>query len=423
MSRSPAAGSLQPVGTRRKRVLGVAAAAAFASLVVGSNVPGPLLPLYAEQMALSTFTVSALFAVYLVALVVTFTVMARTRLTRFAWALLPAAMLGGVVADLSLLAGGENVVFLFVGRFLTGTCVGVATGATATIVVAARGEKGRTIASSGAIFGSFVGLILGAGVAEFLPGPTVTVYLVHMTLLVVVACVLLVALYSARETLRIALIEPKGRREARPGPYIAPRTRAAGYGIGLAGWAIGGIAVGILPTAVREQTGSESLVVGALAPVVLLSIAWLSPFAFAAIRTPLRPVQSLALIGCGAVLTASGVVLPSLPLILAGCVCWGLGQGFAYACGLRLLTRGLSAIEQGRTASRFASSSYGFTAVLALVTGGISTEWGTGVGMAFAGLVFVVLCTAVAVLGHRRWELPKVTDASAPEPVAAPGTV
>lgn len=108
MSRSPAAGSLHPVGTRRKRVLGVAAAAAFASLVVGSNVPGPLLPLYAEQMALSTFTVSALFAVYLVALVVTFTVMARTRLTRFAWALLPAAMLGGVVADLSLLPAART---------------------------------------------------------------------------------------------------------------------------------------------------------------------------------------------------------------------------------------------------------------------------------------------------------------------------
>ena len=423
MSLPAGAEAVRAVGIRRKRLLGAAAAGAFASLVVGSNVPGPLLPLYAEQMSLSTFTVSALFAVYLVALVLTFTLMARTRLTRFAWALLPAAMLGGVVADFSLLAGRENVVFLFVGRFLTGTCVGVATGATATIVVAARGEKGRTIASSGAIFGSFVGLILGAGVAEYLPGPTVTVYVIHMALVAVVAVVLLIALYAARQTLRTALIEPKGQSEVRAGPYIAPRTRAAGYGIGLAGWAIGGIAVGILPTAVLEQTGSDSLVVGALAPVMLLSIAWLSPFAFSALGTSLRPVHSLALIGCGAVLTALGVGLPSLPLILAGCVCWGLGQGFAYACGLRLLTRGLSAVEQGRTASRFASFCYGFTAVLALITGAVSTGWETGAGMAFAGVVFVVLCTAVAVLGHGRWDLPIMTGSSTSQPVAAPGTV
>ncbi|MDV6262759.1 MFS transporter [Rhodococcoides yunnanense] len=413
----------QPVGARRKRVLGAAAAGAFASLVVGSNVPGPLLPLYADRMSLSTFAVSALFAVYLVALVITFTVMARTRLTRYAWALLPAAMLGGVVADLSLLAGGESVMFLFLGRFLTGTCVGVATGATATIVVAARGEKGRTIASSGAIFGSFVGLILGAVVAEYLPGPTTTVYLVHMTLLTVVAVVLVIALYSARETLRVALHEPVVGGTPESEPPVERRARAAGYGIGLAGWAIGGIAVGILPTAVREQTGSESLVVGALAPVVLLSIAWLSPFVFAALQTALRPVQSLALIGLGAVLCAMGVVLASLPMVIAGCVCWGLGQGFAYACGLRILTRGLSAVEQGRTASRFASFCYGLTAVLALGTGAVSTAWGTGAGMTVAGVVFVALCTTVAILGRDRWDVPKAAESPVSQTVAAPGAV
>lgn len=362
--------------------------------------------MYADRMSLTTFTVSALFAAYLVALVLTFTVMARTRLTRFAWALLPASLLGGLLADLALIAGGDNVAFLFIGRLLTGTCVGVATGATATLAVTARGEKGRTIAASGAIFGSFVGLILGAVVAEFLPGPTSTVYFVHMALLVAVTVLLVFSLYSTRIILREALIEPVLSHV--PGAHLAlsGRARAAGYGIGLAGWAIGGIAVGILPTAVREQTGSASLIVGALAPVVLLFVAWTSPFVFTALGVALRPVQSLGLIAAGALLCATGVAISNLVLVLAGCVCWGFGQGFAYACGLRILTRGASAVEQGRIASRFASFSYGLTAVLALTTGAVSTVWGSAVGMATAGAVFVLLCSVVAVLGHGRWNGP-----------------
>lgn len=390
----------------RRRMLGAATATAFAALVVGSNVPGPLLPMYADRMALSTFTVSALFATYLVALVVTFTVMARTHLTRYAWLLLPGSVAGGIVADVALMMGGESVVALFVGRYLTGTCVGVATGAAATIAVAARGEKGRTIAASGAIFGSFVGLILGAVTAEYLPGPTTTVYVIHTGLLVTVVAVLVFVLYRARDILRAALVEPESVDAEAFDTERDTRARAAGYGIGLAGWAIGGIAVGILPTAVREQTESSSLIVGALAPVVLLSIAWLSPFVFTALRTALRPIQSLILIAAGAILCAAGVLSSSLILVLAGCVCWGLGQGFAYACGLRILTRGASAVEQGRIASRFASFCYGLTAVLALVTGAVSTAWGSATGMATAGVVFVVLCSVVALLGHGRWEAP-----------------
>ncbi|WP_308115238.1 MULTISPECIES: MFS transporter [unclassified Rhodococcus (in: high G+C Gram-positive bacteria)] len=397
------AGVVAESGSRRgRRMLGASASAAFAALVVGSNVPGSMLPMYAERMSLSTFTVSALFAAYLVALVVTFTVMARTRLTRRAWLLLPAALVGGVVADAALIAGGDDVVFLFVGRFLTGTCVGVATGATATIAVAARGEKGRTIAASGAIFGSFVGLILGAVVAENFPGPTVTPYVIHMSLLVAIGVLLVISLARARTLLR---------DELGPGPLrtdghadTSARARAAGYGIGLAGWAIGGLAVGILPTAVREQTGGTSLLVGVSAPIVLLLVAWLAPLVFAARHTALPPSVSLALIALGAVACAAGVVSSRLELVVIGCLSWGLGQGFAYSCGLRLLTRGVSAVEQGRVASKYASFCYGLTAILTLTTGAVSTGWGSATGMATAGAILVVLCSVVALLGRGRWE-------------------
>lgn len=81
---------------------------------------------------------------------------------------------------------------------------------------------------------------------------------------------------------------------------------------------------------------------------------------------------------------AAGLVARTLWPVLAGSFLWGIGQGFAYAQGLILLTAGMTPVEQGRSTSLYACSSYGFAAVMILVAGAFSSAWGYSYGSAGA---------------------------------------
>ncbi len=408
--------TLETRSTQRDRGIrlrcSLAASVGFALLIVGSNIPAPILPIYRDELQLSTFTVTALFAAYLAALVATFTTVARTTLTGSAAVVLPVSLGIGMLADVALWGGHDAVGWLFAGRILTGLAAGLGTGATATIAVAMRGERGRAIAATGTLAGSFLGLVGAATIAEFLPGPTTTVYLCHIALVAIALGLLVVALVSARSVLRVELrgaatsdatIDRDLAAFEVGVPAVAVqdtrRLRWAGYGLGIAGWAIGGIVVGLLPTVVADELGSPSIIVTALAPIVLLGVACLSPYVFRSMRAE----AAVVVIAVAAVLCLVGVWLGNLGLILSCCVLWGAGQGFAYACGLRIVTAGLGPVDQGRVASRYASICYGFTGVLAVTTGAVATAWGSVGGMVLQAVVFVTLCTSVAVLGHRRW--------------------
>jgi len=398
---------------------------AFCLLIVGSNIPTPLFPTYRHTLELSTFTVTVIFAVYLLALVVTFTVAASTPLSRHSIRALPAAVAVCIAADAALIAGGRHLPLLLTGRVLTGIAVGIGTGAAAALVLATRGERGRAIAATGTLAGSFLGLTGSALIGEYLPLPTVTVYLVHLVLLAGALGVLLVMTRRMRTALTHALHAPALREVAPPATdadlAAAPITPApitpgldtsghgatrpsrrltlAGDGLGAGGWAIGGVVVGLLPTVVAEEWGSTSIIVPSLAPAILIGTACISPRIFRS----LRPMPVLLLIAAGSVIYLGGVWAGSLPAILACCAVWGIGQGFAYADGLRIVTAGLMPIAQGRAASRYASVCYGFSGVLAVSTGFAATGAGTLAAMVVMTAVFVALCAATVALGHRQW--------------------
>ncbi|MFW0795888.1 MFS transporter [Gordonia sp. CPCC 205515] len=393
-------------GGRAVAAYGIAATVAFCLLVVGSNIPGPLLPVYRDRLDLSTFTVTALFAVYLVGLVATFTVVAHSRLPRHSTRVLPIAVALVFAGDVALLAGNHSVAWLFVGRVLVGIAVGLGTGAAATIVLATRGERGRAIAATGTLLGSFLGLLASAVVADLLPGPTTTIYCIHMALLVAAAVALAWTHHRSRTTVAHLIRGPE-HESAIPTDLPAQadvqryprRVRLAGFALGTAGWAIGGVVVGLLPTVVTDMTGSGSIIVTSLAPIVLIGVACAAPRIVASVPSPVSAVA----IGVGAVLCFVGVWTSSLPVILVCCVAWGAGQGFAYGNGLKIVTAGLRPVDQGRIASQYASIAYGFTSILSVAIGSIATAAGMTVGLGFAAAVFVVLCGVTIGLGYRRW--------------------
>ncbi|WAC56601.1 MFS transporter [Gordonia sp. SL306] len=382
---------------------GLTATVAFCLLVVGSNIPGPLLPVYRDQLQLSTFTVTALFAAYLAGLVATLTLLSRTELARYSTRVLPVALVFSLTGDIALLAGNHNVGWLFVGRVLVGISVALGTGSAATLVLATRGERGRAIAATGTLAGSFGGIAVSAVVADLLPGPTTTIYYIHIALLVAAGSALLALQQRVGSEVQRLIGnrgEPAAQLPDEPGTNRYPqRLRLAGFALGTAGWAIGGIVVALLPTVFRDMTGSPSIILTALGPMVLIGAACLAPMVIGSIRPPVTATA----IAVGAFLCVLGVWADSLPIALLCCLVWGIGQGFAYNNGLKIVTAGLDPVEQGRTASQYASVAYGFTGVLSVTTGVIATSTDIVSGLLFTAAVFVTLCGVTIVLGFGRW--------------------
>lgn len=388
--------------------LGLVVALSFAFTVVGSNIPGPLLPLYEERLGLSPFVLAALFATYFAALISMFLVMNRTRTGQLVHLVLPGAVLVGILGDVALWLGNDFSPLLFLGRALTGLCVGAATGSAATLAVIARGEAGRTLAATGAISGSLIGLVSAAVVAEIFADPTVLIYRLHAAALLVCELLLVVVLWWNRGRIRDALVAKSmvvgsGVRQFRP---MAAPGRLAAYGLGAAGWTVGGIAVGVLPTTLRSSLHSDLLVVGVLGGIVLLVAAWIAPHAARVAHRTLSAPRSLVLLGSGGVLVVAGLVSGRLVLVLVGCLLWGIGQGFAYAKGLALLTRGMTPVQQGRATSVYACVSYGFAASMILLAGALSSGLGYVRGTAVMVLLFSAFCGAVFVFGRRCWRTP-----------------
>ncbi|MBM7365864.1 MFS transporter [Gordonia hydrophobica] len=394
---------------RRATTVGVLATTGLCLLTVGSNIPGPLLPLYRDRLDLSTFTVTALFTAYLVGLVATFTTIARTRLSSHAVVVLPIAITLAALGDLALLAGDGSVVWLFMGRILVGISVGLGTGATATIVLATRGERGRAIAATATLLGSFLGLAASAAAADLLPAPTITIYYLHIAALIVTATAFIALHRSSRVLVNRMIagpgdvVDPSASSAATVGTESDRRSprrvRLAGITLGTAGWAIGGVAVGLLPTVVTDMTKSPSITVTALAPIVLIGVACVAPRVIGRLPAP----ATAATIALGAAVCVVGVWRGDLSMILAACVVWGIGQGFAYATGLRIATAGMGPVQQGRAASQYASIAYALTGTVAVASGWIATSAGMTAGVGFGGAVFATLCAITVVLGHRRW--------------------
>ncbi|WP_181447593.1 MULTISPECIES: hypothetical protein [unclassified Rhodococcus (in: high G+C Gram-positive bacteria)] len=323
-------------------------------------------------------------------------------MTRISWLLLPSAVMLQIFSSAAMWFGADHSIWLFVGRGIAGAAVGLATGSTATLVVAAIGESGRTAVATSAIGGSAVGLLTATAVTALSEQPDHLAYQLHMFVLAVSLVALAATTVAARPMLRRsfakARVDPPPRRDATT--VVPRRQRLAALGIGAAGWAVGGLAAGTIPSIVKEQFSTDFILVVMAAPLLLMSAAWISPRLLRAVRIELGGGKALVLIALGGAALACAVGFQQLWLILVGGLVWGLGQGSAYAYGLSVLTRGLPPVQQGRTASAYAACAYAFTAITVITTGAVSSLAGNTAGMVYAAALLGALCLAVALLGY-----------------------
>ncbi|ANZ14360.1 major facilitator superfamily permease [Streptomyces noursei ATCC 11455] len=386
------------VRTGRERRLGSpAAAGVFAIGMAGTTLPTPLYGLYRQQLGFSELMVTVVFATYAVGVIaVLFGAGNVSDATGRRPVLFAALGLSAASALCFLLEGGLPLLLL--GRVLSGFAAGLFSGAgTAAVLELARpGRESRaSFAATAANMGGLgCGPLLAGLLAQYAPRPLALPFLVHLVLLVLAALVT----WFLPET----VAHPSRPRSPRPqGLRIPPAVRgvfAPAAIAAFAGFALLGLFTAIAPSFVARTLGEHNLAVsGAVVCTVFLgSTLGQALTGRLGARTAL-PVGCLILV-LGLCLVGASLAADSLPVLVAGALCGGTGQGLAFRAGLTVVGAAAPPEHRGGTLSAFFLVAYLGISLPVVGVGALTMALGLrGAGLVFAGCVIAV---AVAVGGY-----------------------
>lgn len=368
----------------------VLVAVSFMASMVGTTLPTPLYPLYADRLGFGELVTTLVFAAYAVGVMAALLVFGRwsDELGR------RPMVLGGLA--LSALAAGAFLMplaltWLFVGRLLSGLSAGVLTGAgTAYIVdLAPAAQRGRAslVAAVVNMAGLGAGPLLAGVLAQYAPAPTRLPFLVDLALVALgVVCVVLVREPVRRS--RAPRLSPRRLRVPEDARPVFVRSAIAGF----AGFAVTGLFTAVSPAFLGQVLHLDGSALVGLVVAVVFAGSVVGQLA----STPLGPRRALPL-GCvllvgGMVLIAAGLLAPSLALLVGGAAVAGLGQGTSFRSGLGAISAAAPESLRGEVTSTFFFTLYIGISIPVIGEGALAGA----VGLVSAGVVFSVLVALLA---------------------------
>jgi MFS family permease len=352
-----------------------ALATVLGALLFASAVPSPLYPVYQSEWGFSSITLTSVFAVYAVALLVALLVVGSISDHVGRRPTLLAALVVEIVAMVAF-AGADGVGWLFAARTIQGFATGTAMGALSAALLDLQPRSKPWLGGLMGAVAPLTGLALGALTAGLLvdhgPDPT---RLVFWLLIGAFAVSLLVVLGVPetverdgrwRSSLRPQVAVPPSLR----GPFIAALPSLA------AAWALGGLVLALGASLTAGVLGASSHLAGGLPIVVMAGISalvsiWARPLAP---QTTARGGLVALIVGIGTALAAISSGSEALFLIGAGIA--GLGFGPAFAGVFRALSEAAPAGERAALVSAVLIVSYLAFSIPAVIAGAAVTEIG-----------------------------------------------
>ncbi|MGW9043746.1 MFS transporter [Streptomyces lydicus] len=368
------------------------AAGVFAIGMAGTTLPTPLYGLYREQLGFSELMVTVVFAVYALGVITVLLLAGNVSDAVGRRPVLFCALgLSAASALCFLFEGGLPMLLL--GRVLSGFAAGLFSGAAtaAVLELAKPGQEAHAgFAATAANMGGLgCGPLLSGLLAQYAPWPLKLPFLVHLGLVALATG----ATWLLPETVR----PPRRPRSLRPRrlhlPHEVRGVFAPSAIAAFAGFALLGLFTAIAPSFVGETLGVHNLAVaGAVVFTVFLgSTVGQSLSGRIGVRKAL-PAGCLVLVA-GLVLVATSLAVTSLPVLVTGAVCGGIGQGLAFRAGLTAVGHAAPPEHRGGTISAFFLVAYLGISLPVVGVGALTLE----LGLRGAGLTFSACVIAVAV--------------------------
>ncbi|MFF3499731.1 MFS transporter [Streptomyces sp. NPDC003247] len=345
---------------------------AFWITMAGTTAPTPLYPLYGEEFGFTPFTVTVVFAVYALGVVLGLLVFGRLSDQVGRRPVLVAATLLSVGAAVVFLLA-ENVAAMLAARVVSGFSAALVTGAATASLTERLGQHRRIKPATLALFANMGGLACGtliAGIlADLAPSPLRTPWVVMLALAAVGALGVIVNGESSAHRSGFSLQFQPLHIPAEIRSDFLRSAMAAGAGFAVLGvlTAVTGLFLGtVLHESSHSLTGLVVFIAFACTALGQLLVRTLKP------ATAL-PAACLGLI-VAAGLIAAAMATSSLAPLLVGAAVNGLATGVAVGHGLGSITTRSAPQHRGASVSTFFAILYSMLAVPAIGVGVLIRE-------------------------------------------------
>ena len=302
-------------------------AGVFCLMFCAAGAPTPLYGIYQAQLRFSATTLTAIFAIYALVLLLTLLVFGSVSdyLGRRPVILAALVMSAGACG---VFLAAHSAGLLFAARGLQGVAVGTAIGALGAALIDLQPEGSGLaplITAAAPALGLGTGALGASALAQYGPAPTHLVWWLLLGASVAAAAGIL------------AMPEPGTRRAGvltslRPRvgvPRQARGTFATAVPCLIAVWALGGLYLSLGPSLAAQVTGSRDLLWGGLVVFLVTGVAAAAACAFRGLTPRTAMLAGCLVLLTGLAVTFASIATTSAGAFLAGSAVAGVGFGLA----------------------------------------------------------------------------------------------
>jgi MFS family permease len=342
-------------------------AAVLGLFLASASAPTPLYAAYAARWHFSPATLTAVFAVYAITLLIALLV--------FGTLSDAVGRKPVIVGSLVLLAGSlatfvaaDGLLWLFAARILQGLATGLTTAAVSAALLElqapARPTLGALVNATSSTAGLAVGALFSGALVQYGPAPRRLVYLVLLALSVVL---LLAVIVRVDET---TMTRQRPRMRARPS---IPKSLRALFVAALpcitATWALAGLYLSRGPTLARTLEHSTSSLLGGGIVALLTGSGFVAALTTQRVAARRAMLGGCAMLAAGSALTALALLLESPPVFYLSTATAGVGFGTAFLGAFRTLTALAPPADRGGLVSAVYIVAYVSLSVPAVIAG------------------------------------------------------
>jgi MFS family permease len=367
-------------------VMAVVAAMTFSA---SGAAPTPLYQQYQETLGLTPFTLTIIFAAYVLSLLMALlTVGSLSDHIGRRPAILAALSLN--VVAMIMFVTADSAAALIAARSVQGFATGLATTALGAAILDTDRGRGPVLNSVTAFGGLTIGSLGTAALVTFAPDPGQLIYFVLLVASVVEALVL----WHMPET---AEPKPGALASLRPQvsvPVQARRALVLVTPVNIASWALGGFYFSLMPSLVRVATGATLPIVGGLVVAALTFSAAVTVLFSRSIPTERIFLGGILALALGVAITLVGVQIQFVALMLFGTVVSGSGFGAAFSGTIRTVMPLAKADERAGLLSAFYVEGYLAFSLPAILTGLFAPVVGLPLAADIYGAAVILLAVA-----------------------------
>jgi MFS family permease len=373
----------------------------FLMLFFASAAASPLYQVYQAQFHFSAATLTAVFAVYVLVLLVTLLVFGSVSDYLGRLPVVITALTFSVAACAVFLAA-HGVGALYAARSLQGIATGLASGPIGGALIDLQrpgSQRAPLVISVFASLGLALGGLVTSALVQYAPAPT---RLIWWALLAVFATGIVAA---------AAMAEPGSRRPGvlaslRPRvavPRQARKTFAAAVPCIVAGWALGGLYLSLGPSLAAQATDSPNLLWGGLVIFLLCGTGAAAAFALRTISAQATMLAGCLFLLAGMAVTFGAIASTASAAFLVGTAVAGVGFGLAFLGSFRVITALAEPDDRAGLVAAIYIVGYLAFSVPALIAGVATTKFGLhSTALVYSASLAVLAAAAVGLLALRR---------------------